>query len=97
MTEANLLNKLASIVQSLRELNGLPPKEISPDDTPFNDRGGLDSLNALEAEADLAETLGVPADSEVLAPLRNPELKLREVAEQIAKKVGAQSGSEHGK
>jgi acyl carrier protein len=96
MTEEKLLNKLSSIVHSLRELNGLAPKVISPDDTPFNERGGLDSLNALEAEADLAETLGVSADSEILAPLRNPELKLREVAKLIAKKTGAGNGDRNG-
>jgi hypothetical protein len=83
-----VLEMLREVINELNELNGCPRRPLSESDTPFDGTQGLDSLNALEAEAELAGKLNLPPKTKKLAAIRNPKLSMGEAARRIAAELG---------
>ena len=84
MEHSDLLKLVRDVIGDLQELNGFVRQPISESDTPFDGTQELDSLNAFEAEAELAAKLNLPTKTKKLAAIRNPKLPIGEAVRRIA-------------
>ena len=88
MSPQEIFRLLEEIVNDLAKLNNCPLRQLRESDTPFDGKSGLDSLNALEAEAELANRLKLPAQAHQVSILHDPKVSIGEAARQIAAAIG---------
>jgi acyl carrier protein len=91
-----VMDTLIEVLREIQEDSGRPiPENINQDTRPFSDFSGFDSLNCVEASADLSKRLGCTIEYDVFfSEAKRQYLTIGEIAVRIVKVINPAGGTQ---